>query len=108
MLCVQTQYLCRPTTGSRLYARLFEFFSLECLASLRCPPVLASSKDGDAKVHCREVVEESDRGSPLGDLNEHPFFFFFFCNGPNVVAFLLPHFSVVARIWLIGHISSCN
>ena len=48
------------------------FLSLECLASLRCPPVSASFEDAIVGVHCREVEEESGRGAPLGDLNEHP------------------------------------
>ena len=51
------------------------FLSLECLASLRCSLVLASSEGEVAGVHCREVVEESSRGAPLGDLNKHHFFF---------------------------------
>ena len=102
------------------------FLSLECLASLRCPLVSASSKDASSGVHCREVAEKSGKGAPLGDLNKYPLFFFFFfflCNGPNVATLLLPSFFrsgpkmaalllhpffVVAQIWLLGHISSCN
>ena len=79
------------------------FLSPKRLASLRCPLILASSEDAAPRVHRREVAEESGRGAPLGDLNEHPlfllFFFFFFCNGLNVAALLLPHFSIVAPIW---------
>ena len=54
------------------------FHSPECLASLRCPPVSASSEDAAIEVHYREVVEESGRGAPLGDLNEHPHFLFLY------------------------------
>ena len=53
------------------------FLSLECFASLRCPPILASFEDTDAGVHRREVAEESGRGAPLGGLNGHPLFHFF-------------------------------
>ena len=72
------------------------FLSPKCFASLRCSPVLASSEGVVAEVHLREVVEESGRGTPLGDLNGHPLFlllFFFLGNGPNVAALLLPPFS---------------
>ena len=53
------------------------FLSLECLASLRCPPISTSSEEVVAKVHCREVVEEYGKGAPLRDLNEHPIYLFF-------------------------------
>ena len=82
---------------------------------------MASSEDAAARVNRRKVAEESGRGAPLRDLKEHPFFFngpnvvalllpssFFFRSGPNTTALLLPSFSVVAQIWLLGHISSCN
>ena len=35
------------------------------------PLVWVSFGDAVAKKHRREVVEESSRGAPLGDLNEH-------------------------------------
>ena len=50
------------------------FLSPKCLASFRCPIVLAFSEDAAAGVHRREVAEESGRGAPLGDLKEHPLF----------------------------------
>ena len=49
----------------------------ECLASLRCPPISAFSEDVTAGVHCREVAEDSGRGAPLGDIDEHAFLFCF-------------------------------
>ena len=48
------------------------FLSPDCVVGLRCPPVLASSEDVATGEHRREVMEESSRGVPLGDLNEHP------------------------------------
>ena len=46
------------------------FLSLECVADLRCPPIWVSRDAVDGE-HRREVAESS-RGSPFGDLNEHP------------------------------------
>ena len=48
------------------------FLFPKCIASLLCPPVWVSSGDAATGEHRREVVEESGRGAPLGDLNEHP------------------------------------
>ena len=45
------------------------FLAPECFASLRFPPVSASSKDAAAGVRCGEVVVEPGRGAPLEDLN---------------------------------------
>ena len=87
------------------------FLSLECFASLWCPPVSASFEDAAAGVHRREVAEELGRGAPLADLNGTSTFsssLSFFRNGPNIVALLLPSFSIMALIWLLRHISSCN
>ena len=39
---------------------------------LRCPPVWVPSEDAATGEHRREVAEESGRGAPIGDLNEHP------------------------------------
>ena len=88
-----------------------DFLSLKLFASLRCPLVLASSEDATIKAHRREVAEEPGRGAPLEDLNGTSTFsssFSSFCNGPNMVVLLLPPFSIVAPIWPLGHISSCN
>ena len=41
---------------------------------LLCPPVWVSSGDTATGEHRRELVEESGRGAPLGDLNEHPLY----------------------------------
>ena len=87
------------------------FLSPKCFASLGSPPVSASFEEVTAGVHRRKVVEEPGRGALLGDLNGTSIFsssFFFFCNGPNMATLLFPHFSVVAPIWLLKHISSCN
>ena len=84
------------------------FLSLECFASLRCSPVSASSEDAAAGVRRREVVEEPRSGSLLRDLNGTSTFsssFSSFRNGPNMAAFLLPPFFVVALIWPLRHIS---
>ena len=75
------------------------------------PPVSASFEDTVAGVHRREVEEEPGRGAPPGDLNGTSTFsssFSFFLNGPNMIAIIFPHFPIVALIWLLGHISSCN
>ena len=39
---------------------------------LLCPPVWVSSGDEAVGEHHREMAEDSGRGTPLGDLNEHP------------------------------------
>ena len=44
----------------------------ECVAGLLCPPVWVPFRDAAARELRREVAEESGRGAPLGDLNEHP------------------------------------
>ena len=73
------------------------FFSPECVVGLRCPLVWASSKDAVVWEHRREAAEESGRGVPLRDLNEHPpsgrtSFSSFFRSGPYMTALLLPIF----------------
>ena len=87
------------------------FLSSECFTGLGCPPVLASFEDAVAGMYRREVAEELGRGAPLRDLNgtsTYSFSFYFFHNDPNMAALLLPQFFVVAPIWPLGHISSCN
>ena len=74
----------------------------EFCAGLGCPPVLASFEDAIVGVHRRKVAEEPGRGVPLGDLNGTSTFsysFYFFRNGPNMIALFLPYFSVVTLIW---------
>ena len=58
-----------------------DFLSLECFASLGCPPVPASFEGVVVGVHRREVAEEEPgRGAPSWGFkwNIHFFFFFFF------------------------------
>ena len=48
------------------------FLFSEYITGLLCPLFWVSSRDTTSEEYCREVVEESGRGAPLGDLNEHP------------------------------------
>ena len=55
---------CTPDSSNFLFPK--------CVAVLRCPPVWVSFGDAAAMELRREVAEESSRGAPLRDLNEHP------------------------------------
>ena len=70
------------------------FLSPNFFVGLGCPPVLASFEDAIAGVYRGELAEELGRGAPLGD-----------SNGTSTS---YSSFSVVAPIWPLGHISSCN
>ena len=87
------------------------FFFPEHFASLRCSSVSVPSKDVATRVIYRKVAKELVKGALLGDLNgtsTFPSSFSSFRNGLNIAAILLTSFSVVAPIWLLGHILSCN
>ena len=73
------------------------FIFLECVVGLLCPLVWVFYGDATTGEHRREVAEESGRGAPLRDLNEHPLCgstssSFFFRSGLYTIALLLPLF----------------
>ena len=94
MLCVQHNICGDQPEVSDCMPDSSGFLSLEFFTGLRCPFVPESFEDAAAEVYYGELAEEPGRGAPPGNSNE--------------TSTSSSSFSVVAPIWPLGHISSCN